>query len=55
MFKDVGVKYIVIILKYYDGFVMYDSKVFNFDIVDSIFYKKDFIKELVNLVYKYGL
>ncbi len=54
-FKDAGAKYIVITSKHHDGFAMYDSKVSNFDIVDSTPYKKDPIKELANSAHKHGL
>lgn len=45
--KIFGVKYICIISRYYDSFLMFDIKEFDFNIVDVIFFKWDILKELV--------
>jgi alpha-L-fucosidase len=44
--KDAGMQYIVITSKHHEGFSMYDSKVSNYDIVDSTPFKKDPMAEL---------
>jgi len=41
-------KYIVVTSKHHDGFAMYDSKVSNYDIVDSTPYKKDPMRALAD-------
>ncbi len=46
--KDAGMKYITITSKHHDGFAMFDSKVSNYDIVDSTPYKKDVLKMLAD-------
>jgi alpha-L-fucosidase len=53
--KDAGMKYIVITSKHHDGFSMFDSRVSNYDIVDSTPYKKDPIKALAVEAKKQGL
>lgn len=54
-FKDAGAKYIVITSKHHDGFSMYDSKVSDYDIVDSTPYGQDPIKALAEAAHKNGL
>ncbi|WP_446050951.1 alpha-L-fucosidase [Zobellia laminariae] len=46
MAKDAGMKYIVITSKHHDGFGLWDSKVSDYDIMDSSPFKRDVIKEL---------
>ena len=53
--KDAGMKYIVITSKHHDGFALYDSKVSNYDIIDSTPYKRDPIKDLAVEAKKQGL
>lgn len=53
--KDAGMKYIVITSKHHDGFAMYDSKVSDFDIVDSTPWAKDPMKELASACREAGL
>lgn len=53
--KDAGMKYIVITSKHHDGFSMYDSRVSNYDIVDSTPYRKDPIRMLADEAKKQGL
>jgi len=44
--KDAGMKYIVITSKHHDGFCLWDSKITDYDIMDSSPYKRDILKEL---------
>jgi len=44
--KDAGAKYLVITSKHHDGFTMYDSKISDYDIVDSTGYGKDVLAPL---------
>ena len=53
--KDAGMKYIVITSKHHDGFALYDSKVSNYDIVDSTPYRRDPIKALATEARRQGL
>ena len=53
--KDAGMKYIVITSKHHDGFSMFDSRVSNYDIVDSTPYRKDPIRALADESKKQGL
>ncbi|PZR41763.1 MAG: alpha-L-fucosidase [Azospira oryzae] len=46
MAKDAGMKYITITSKHHDGFAMYDSKVSDYNIIDSTPYSKDVLKML---------
>lgn len=53
--KNAGMKYIVITTKHHEGFCMYDSKLTEYDIVDSTPYKKDPMKELAAECEKQGI
>jgi len=53
--KQAGMKYMVITAKHHDGFAMYDSKVSDYDIVDSTPYGKDVIAELSRECKKAGI
>ena len=53
--KDAGMKYIVITSKHHDGFSMFDSRVSNYDIVDSTPYHKDPMRALADEAKKQGL
>ena len=55
MVKKAGMKYITITSKHHDGFAMYDSKVSNYDIIDSTPYKKDVLKMLKEECDKQGV
>ncbi|WP_411828196.1 alpha-L-fucosidase [Luteolibacter sp. AS25] len=55
IFKDNGMKYVVITSKHHDGFALYDSAVSDFDMVDSTPFKRDIIKELSEACHKHGL
>jgi alpha-L-fucosidase len=53
--KDAGMQYVVITSKHHDGFSVYDSKVSDYDIIDSTPYKKDPMKELAAECKRQGL
>ena len=53
--KKAGMKYIVITSKHHEGFCMYDSKLTDYDIVDSTPYQKDPMKELAAECEKQGI
>ncbi len=55
MAKDAGMKYITITSKHHDGFAMYDSKISDYDIVDSTPYGKDVLKMLADACERHGL
>jgi alpha-L-fucosidase len=44
--KGAGMKYLVITSKHHDGFALWDSKVSDWDVVDSTPFKGDILKEL---------
>lgn len=52
--KNAGMRYFVITSKHHDGFALWDSKVSDFNIMNSP-YKKDLIAELVDACKKYGI
>src|SRR5205085_2826587 len=43
--KDAGMKYVVITSKHHDGFCLWDSKVTDYDVMNTPF-KRDILKEL---------
>lgn len=45
LLKEAGMKYLVIVTKHHDGFVMWDSETTDYDIMSTP-YKKDIIKQL---------
>lgn len=51
---NAGIRYIVITSKHHDGFALWDSKVSDFDIMNTP-YKKDLLKPLVEACKKYGM
>ncbi|MGJ8641919.1 MAG: alpha-L-fucosidase [Luteolibacter sp.] len=55
IFKDNGMKYVVITSKHHDGFALYDSAVSDFDMVDATPFKRDIIKELSEACHRNGL
>lgn len=55
MAKNAGMKYIVITSKHHDGFALWDSKVSDYDIMDSSPFKRDIIKELAEACKKQGI
>ncbi|NVK86371.1 MAG: alpha-L-fucosidase, partial [Cytophagia bacterium] len=54
MAKDAGMKYIVITSKHHDGFVLFDSKTSDFDVMATPF-KRDILKELSEACKKEGI
>ncbi|MGJ8634356.1 MAG: alpha-L-fucosidase [Luteolibacter sp.] len=55
IFKDNGMKYVVITSKHHDGFALFDSAVSDFDMVDATPFKRDIIKELSEACHRNGL
>lgn len=55
MAKDAGMKYIVITSKHHDGFCLWDSKVTDYDIMDTAPFKRDIIRELAEASRKQGI
>ncbi|TWU44197.1 Alpha-L-fucosidase [Novipirellula aureliae] len=55
IFKDNGMKYVVITSKHHDGFALFDSAVSDFNIVDATPFKRDIIKELSEACHRNGL
>ncbi|MGJ8654583.1 MAG: alpha-L-fucosidase [Opitutaceae bacterium] len=55
IFKDNGMKYVVITSKHHDGFALYDSAVSEFDIIDATPFRRDIIKELSEACHRAGL
>lgn len=53
--KAAGMKYITLTSKHHDGFAMWDSKLTDWDIVDSTPYGKDIIKMLADECKKQGI
>jgi alpha-L-fucosidase len=54
-FKAAGARYIVITSKHHDGFAMFDSKVSDYDVVESTPFKRDPIKELAEACRRHGV
>lgn len=52
--KNAGIRYIVITSKHHDGFALWDSKVSDFDIMNTP-YKKDLLQQLVDACKKHGM
>jgi len=55
IFKDGGMKYVVITSKHHDGFALFDSAVSDFNVVDYTPFKRDIIKELSEACHAEGL
>lgn len=53
--KEAGMKYIVITAKHHDGFAMYDSKVSDYDVVDSTPWGRDPMVDLRKACDKHGI
>ena len=53
--KSAGMKYIVITAKHHDGFAMWDSKLTDYDIIDSTSFGRDPMRELRDATKKAGL
>jgi alpha-L-fucosidase len=52
---DAGMKYLVITSKHHDGFCMWDSKVTDYDVIDSTPFKRDVMKELSEACRRHGV
>jgi len=55
MAKNAGMKYITITSRHHDGFSMFDSKITDYDIIDSSPYKRDILKMLAEECKKEGI
>lgn len=55
VFKDAGMRYVVITSKHHDGFALFDSMVSEYNIVDYTPFKRDIIKELSEACHRNGL
>ena len=55
VFKDSGLRYVVITSKHHDGFALFDSMVSGYNIVDHSPFKRDIIKELSESCHRNGL
>ena len=55
IFKDSGIRYVVITSKHHDGFALFDSMVSDYNIVDYTPFKRDIIKELSEACHRQGL
>ena len=53
--KNAGMKYIVLTTKHHDGFCMWDSKVTDYDIMDTSPFKRDIVKEMAEACKKEGI
>ena len=54
VFRDAGAKYMIFLTKHHDGFVMFDSKETDYDIMSTP-YGKDICKQLADACHKYGI
>ena len=55
VFKDSGIRYVVITSKHHDGFALFKSMVSDYNIVDYTPLKRDIIKELSEACHRNGL
>ncbi len=55
VFKDAGIRYVVITSKHHDGFALFKSLVSPYNIVDATEFKRDIIKELCEACHRNGL
>ncbi|MEA3364330.1 MAG: alpha-L-fucosidase [Candidatus Hydrogenedentes bacterium] len=53
--KSAGMRYITFTAKHHDGFLMYDSKLTDWDVVDRTPYAKDALAELADACRRHGL
>lgn len=52
--KESGMKYVILTSKHHDGFALFDSKVSDYDIMNTP-YRKDIVKELKEACHRHGL
>lgn len=55
VFKNTGMRYVVITSKHHDGFALFKSLVSSYNIVDATPFKRDIIKELSEACHRNGL
>ena len=55
MFKENGMRYVVITSKHHDGFALYDSACSDYDVIDASPFQRDIVKELSESCHKHGL
>ena len=55
IFKETGMKYVVITSKHHDGFALFKSDVTDYNVVDGSPFKRDIIKELQEACHRHGL
>lgn len=55
VFKDAGMRYVIITSKHHDGFALFNSEVSDYNIVDYTPFKRDIIKELSEACHRNGL
>ncbi len=55
VFKDAGIRYVVITSKHHDGFALFKSFASPYNIVDATPFKRDIIKELSEACHRNGL
>jgi alpha-L-fucosidase len=55
MAKNAGMKYIVLTSKHHEGFGLWDSKVSDYDVMDTSPFKRDIVKELSEACKKQGI
>ena len=55
VFKNAGMRYVVLTSKHHDGFAMFKSEVSNYNIVDYTPFKRDIVKELSEACHRNGL
>ena len=55
VFKDAGMRYVVITSKHHDGFALFKSMASSYNIVDATPFKRDIIKELSEACHEQGL
>lgn len=55
IFKDAGMRYVVITSKHHDGFALFDSACSDYDVMDASPFKRDIIRELSEACHRNGL
>jgi len=55
VFRDAGIRYVIITSKHHDGFALFKSNVSSYNIVDATPFKRDVIRELCDACHRNGL
>ena len=55
VFKETGMKYVVITSKHHDGFALFKSDITDYNVVDGSPFRRDIIKELEQACHRHGL